>query len=70
MAVNRGALKVVIDRHRCSGHGRCYTLAPDVFAADAEGYGVVATPVVPPELEEDARMVARSCPERAIDLVE
>ncbi len=31
--------RVEIDTDRCSGHGRCYTLAPQVFAPDDEGYG-------------------------------
>ncbi len=30
---------VEIDTDRCSGHGRCYALAPEVFAPDDEGYG-------------------------------
>src|SRR5579885_2746606 len=38
-AVSREAptMKVVIDGERCSGHGRCYSLAPEVFEADDEG---------------------------------
>jgi ferredoxin len=26
--------RVSVDADRCTGHGRCYTLAPDVFDAD------------------------------------
>ena len=26
--------RVTVDADRCTGHGRCYTLAPDVFDAD------------------------------------
>ena len=32
-------MKIHLDNEVCSGHGRCYTLAPDVFDADDEGYG-------------------------------
>ena len=34
-------MQVRIDLDRCEGHGRCYVLAPSVFAADAEGNGEV-----------------------------
>jgi ferredoxin len=33
-------LKVDIDRTRCTGHGRCYGLAPDVFEPDDDGFSV------------------------------
>ncbi|EUA40756.1 ferredoxin [Mycobacterium avium subsp. hominissuis 101] len=33
--------RVVVDAERCTGHGRCYTLAPDVFDADEFGHCVV-----------------------------
>jgi ferredoxin len=61
---------VVLDREACTGHGRCYVLAPDVFDADADGYGVVRVADVPPELEAEARTAVASCPERAISIVE
>ena len=61
-------MKIHLDNEVCSGHGRCYTLAPDVFDADDEGYGQVRTADVPPELEEQARLGARNCPERAITI--
>jgi ferredoxin len=61
-------MKVVIDTERCTGHGRCYTLAPEVFDADDDGYGVVRVADVPPELEEKARLGVRNCPESAISI--
>src|SRR3546814_10183679 len=45
------AMRIEIDGDRCSGHGRCYSLAPDVFDCDDEGYGRVLLADVPPELE-------------------
>lgn len=63
-------MKVVIDRTACSGHGRCYTLAPSVFAADANGYGeVLVGGELPPDLEPAARTGEANCPERAIRII-
>jgi ferredoxin len=62
-------MKVIIDRTLCSGHGRCYMLAPDVFSADDEGNSVLQHDEVPPKLEAQARIAERNCPERAIRLV-
>lgn len=60
-------MKVHLDPGLCQGHGRCYDLAPDVFGDDEEGYGVVlGDGVVPPGKEQDARLAAANCPERAI----
>ena len=61
-------MKVVIDRERCTGHGRCYTLAPEVFDADDDGYGQVRTAEVGTELEDKARLGVRNCPESAITI--
>ena len=33
--------RVAVDADRCVGHGRCYTLAPEVFDSDERGYGFV-----------------------------
>ncbi|HZT67827.1 MAG TPA: ferredoxin [Acidimicrobiales bacterium] len=62
-------MRVRIDEERCSGHGRCYTLAPDLFDTDDRGYGVVKLEgEVSPELEDSARLAEASCPEQAIEL--
>jgi AcrR family transcriptional regulator/ferredoxin len=62
-------MKVQISPERCQGHGRCYDLAPDLFAEDDEGYGtVVGDGTVPQGSQDQARLAAANCPERAIDL--
>lgn len=62
-------MKVVVDHGSCQGHGRCYDLAPEVFAADDEGYVVlVAEGDLPAELEAQAQTAVRNCPERALSL--
>ncbi len=64
-------VQVHIDPTRCQGHGRCYDLAPGLFAEDDEGYGqVVGDGTVPPGQEDAARRAVANCPERAIDLKE
>lgn len=58
---------VTIDRERCTGHGRCYALAPDLFSSDADGYGsIVADGAVEPAMTDRVRRAAANCPERAI----
>lgn len=61
-------MKVSIDHDVCTGHGRCYTLAPEVFDSDDAGFGVVRTIDVPPQLEEQSRTGVRNCPEGAISI--
>jgi ferredoxin len=59
-------MRVQIDTSRCQGHGRCYSVAPDVFESDDEGYGRVLLDDVPESLREKAELGAANCPERAI----
>lgn len=61
-------MRLVFDQERCTGHGRCYSLAPDLFDCDDEGYGRLLAPDadVPDELLEQARAAVNTCPERAI----
>jgi len=59
-------VKVRVDEAACVGHGRCYVLAPEVYADDDRGHCVVAKPEVGPDLEAKARLGADNCPEHAI----
>ena len=59
-------MRIHIDDDRCTGHGRCYSLAPAVFDADDLGHSVVLLPDVPPERHDEARLAAANCPENAI----
>lgn len=60
--------RLVIDRELCAGHGRCYSLAPDLVDADDEGYPIVL------DIEPNAETIARlrkllvNCPEKALAL--
>ena len=59
-------MRVRIDTERCTGHGRCYMLAPEVFETDDRGSGVVINAEVPAGLEDQARKAADNCPEQAV----
>ena len=63
-------MRIAIDSERCTGHGRCYVVAPDVCESDDDGYGVVRRELVPPEHEAVARRAAANCPEDAITVGE
>jgi ferredoxin len=60
--------RVSVDDDLCTGHGRCYSLAPDVFDADEVGHSVVRVADLYGELEAQAVVGERNCPEQAITL--
>lgn len=64
------ALRILVDRERCSGHGRCFDHCPDLFVPDVEGFPESADFEVPPEHERGAVRAAEGCPERAIAMDE
>jgi ferredoxin len=59
---------VSVDAERCVGHGRCYTLAPDVFDPDEAGHCNILVDDVSGELEQHALTAEQNCPESAITL--
>jgi ferredoxin len=69
MATPDGRLTFKIDTDVCSGHGRCYALAPQWFSADASGYGTPTGPVAPDTAPADMQFVVDSCPEQAISII-
>jgi ferredoxin len=62
-------MRIEVDPEACTGHGRCYTLAPDVYEPDDDGYCATRSLDVPAGLEEQATIGAKNCPERAITIV-
>jgi ferredoxin len=63
-------VRLELDSDRCTGHGRCYTLAPEVFGGDESGYAVLLVDEVPEALAAVARTAALNCPERAITILD
>lgn len=62
-------LRVRVDRERCQGHTRCYAVAPELFELDDLGMSrEVGDGLVPPELEEKARLAVANCPEEAVSI--
>ncbi len=67
-------MRLQIDSDACTGHGRCYALAPELFDADDQGHCVIRldggddSAVVPAELEGAARTGADNCPEGALTI--
>ncbi|HEX5268780.1 MAG TPA: ferredoxin [Acidimicrobiales bacterium] len=63
-------MRVRIDPDTCTGHGRCYSLAPEVFEPDDYGHGKVIVDEVPDELRAKAELGVQNCPEHAISVEE
>jgi ferredoxin len=64
-------IRLAVSETLCSGHGRCYTLSPDVFHADDDGFCAERGTDfdVGSDLEQQARLGVDSCPEGAITIV-
>jgi ferredoxin len=65
-------MKLIVDDAVCTGHGRCYRLAPEVLSADDEGYvSVRGEPIeFPKDRRELAEEIVGTCPEQAISLID
>jgi ferredoxin len=63
---------MTVDADRCMGHGRCYTVAPDLLTYDEEGFVTIRGEVidVPPDQLEAANEAVESCPEQAPALID
>lgn len=61
-------MKIVLDADRCTGHGRCYALAPELFTSDDRGHSVVLHEEVPAGLEGQAKTAVDNCPENCLSL--
>lgn len=64
-------MKVRLIDEKCQGHGRCYSLAPEVFESDDIGNAcVIGDGSVPAGEEGNAQLAVDNCPEFAIEVVE
>ncbi len=60
-------MRVSVDNGLCSGHARCWAVAPDIFTIDDDGYSNIGTDrEVPAGREDEARKGIAACPERAL----
>ena len=63
-------MKISVEKSRCTGQGRCYSLAPNVFEPDDEGFNAAighTVEVLPGELD-NAKKAVLNCPERALTI--
>jgi len=61
-------MRIRVNADKCTGHARCYGLAPDLFDMDDYGLSsVVRVGTVPAEFEDKARLAIVNCPEYAIE---
>jgi ferredoxin len=64
------AVKVVVDRVKCTGLGICEAKAPNVFEIDEDGALLVLDENVAPDQVTQVKAAADACPTRALSLVE
>jgi ferredoxin len=67
-----GWMRICVDGEECVGHGRCYTVSPDVFEPDDEGFcaGQGLVREIPADREAAAAAGAQACPAGAITVLE
>jgi ferredoxin len=63
-------VKIRINAAACTGHGRCYILAPEIFQPDDQGHSVALFTEPPDDLRDKAGLAVDNCPEHAILVVE
>ena len=64
-------MRISVNSEQCNGHGRCYTVSPEAYAPDEEGYCADRdrSREIAPPLEAAAADGARACPEGAITII-
>jgi len=64
-------VRVRVLADKCQGHGRCWSVAPQLFEADDYGNGhELNDGLVPPGQESQARLAVDNCPEFAIEIAD
>jgi ferredoxin len=63
-------VRIHIDDAACTGHGRCYALAPEIFGSDDQGRSHLLLTDIPCELRDKARNAVSNCPEEALSIIQ
>jgi ferredoxin len=58
--------RIEIDWGACTGHARCYAVAPDVFHLDDDSRAVIRRQPITASRLDEVEQAAMACPERAI----
>lgn len=62
-------MRISVDTNVCEGHAQCYTVDPDLFPLDEDGYSDVGQgKPVPPGEEDQARLGVDACPIAALSI--
>jgi NADH:ubiquinone oxidoreductase subunit F (NADH-binding)/ferredoxin len=64
-----GETRLIVDWTRCSGHGLCGRLVPELVQLDSQGFPAFLDMPVPLWLEREARQAVEMCPALALKLV-
>lgn len=64
-------MKLIVHSSKCVGHGRCYSVAPELISYDDDGYAV-RDQAVPLEGDQiaAAREAVVACPQQAVELID
>jgi len=64
-------MRITVSESLCSGHGRCYVLAPGVFESDDDGFCSLRGQEVDVESGQEAAATTavEACPEGAITIL-
>jgi ferredoxin len=62
------SVRIVVDWTRCTGHGLCAEVLPELVELDDWGYPVVGEGPVPADLERLAARARQVCPALALRL--
>ena len=61
-------MRLVIDWTKCTGHGMCAELLPELVEMDEWGYPIVRDPAVPSDMSRHAVAARSVCPALAVRL--
>ncbi|HEX3594043.1 MAG TPA: ferredoxin [Polyangiaceae bacterium] len=64
------ALRIIVDRQLCQGHGVCMSEAPEVFEVGRDGKLIVLNERPPETLREELEAAVKYCPTGALSLEE
>ncbi|MBY4573347.1 ferredoxin [Gordonia paraffinivorans] len=59
-------MRIVVDRERCGGHGRCVAVAPELFDLDDDGISLPLVDELATDQEAAAKDAIANCPQSAI----
>lgn len=63
-------MKVHLEKDKCVGHAQCYSVDPELFPIDDDGYSILAPHDVKTGDEQRTRDGVAACPELALILEE